>query len=227
MQAILETRPPFQGTERRRNNSRRKLDGNIAEAFKLARGNISTSRVGAYRAESGAPIDPVPRREPIEAFSKVSGEFCHNQSKTPDRKYLFVYSFYTQLKVIKGTTVLGDNMVLQGGEKHCNSCGATTRTKMGSRFVPSPGETSDAKQTNKEKKTRQVCHISFYIFYSLFVQYPLVLFTTMPQPFDLRKSASYSTACLRPKRVKTGHMGGDVFCHPYLEIKGCGELLFF
>lgn len=129
MQAILETRPPFQGTERRRNNSRRKLDGNIAETFKLARGNISTSRVGAYRAESGAPT-----RNRIEAFSKVSGEFCHKQSKTPDRKYLFVYSFYTQLKVIKGTTVLGDNMVLQGGEKHCNSCGATTRTKMGVTF---------------------------------------------------------------------------------------------
>lgn len=101
------------------------------------------------------------RRERIEAFSKVSGEFCLNQSKTPDRKYLFVYSFYTQLKVIKGTTVLGDNMVLQGSEKHCNSCGATTRTKMGSRFVPLPDKTSDTKQTNK-KPTTGLPHFILY-----------------------------------------------------------------
>lgn len=65
----------------------------------------------------------------IIIFSSVSGELCLNQSKTPVHKYLFVYSFYTQLKVIKGTTVIDDNMVLQGGEKHCNSCGATTRKK--------------------------------------------------------------------------------------------------
>lgn len=41
---------------------------------------------------------------------------------------LFTVSIYTT-EGNKGTTVIGDNMVLQGGEKHCNSCGATTQTR--------------------------------------------------------------------------------------------------
>lgn len=155
----------------------------------------------------------------------MSGEFCLNQSKTPDHKYLFVYSFYTQLKVIKGTAVIGDNMVLQGGEKHCNSCGATTRNMMGSRFVPSPGQTSDATTLEKKFTGHDRSATSHFI-------YLLQLFCTIfsgalfqnASAFQSSRSASYSPVCLRPKRVK--HMGGDVFCHPYLEIKGCGELLF-
>lgn len=118
----------------------RKLDGNIAEAFKLARGNILTFWVCAYEAESQVPIDPILAAATIrlaESGSRLSLK-CRgsslNQSKTPDHKYLFVYSFYTQLKVIKGTTVLGDNMVLQDGEKHCNSCGATTQNQDGVTF---------------------------------------------------------------------------------------------
>lgn len=130
-------------------------------------------------------------------------------------------------------------MVLQGGEKHCNSCGATlleTRSRghvLYRRQVKRTTETLNKKANRKKKidRSSQVCHISFYIFYSLFVQYSLVLFwkkerkkNTHASAFQSLRSASFSMPAIRTH--ETSHMGGDVFVIQTLKSKAVWWAIF-
>lgn len=74
--------------------------------------------------------------------------------------------------------------------------------------------TTETLRRNKNNhRSSQVCHISFYIFYSLFVQYSLVLFSKNTC-LSLCLWGLLPSVCLQ-----SSHMGGDVFVIHTLKSK--------
>lgn len=119
-------------------------------------------------------------------------------------------------------------MVLQGGEKHCNSCGATTRNKiMESRFVPSPGKTNDWNlERGKKKNTGQArsAVISFTAFLYNILWCSFQKKKNHASAFQSLRSASFSMPAIRTH--ETSHMGGDVFVIHTLKSKAVVSYFF-
>lgn len=120
-------------------------------------------------------------------------------------------------------------MVLQGGEKHCNSCGATTRNKiMGSRFVPSPGKTNDW-NLEKKKNTGQARSAT-----SHFISFTAFLYNILWCSFQKKKKHASAFQSLRfasfsmpaNRTHETSHMGGDVFVIHTLKSKAVVSYFF-
>lgn len=109
-------------------------------------------------------------------------------------------------------------MVLQGGEKHCNSCGATTTNKIvGSCFVASPGK------TNERLKTNVMPGLSHLILYLL---QPFCTIFSGALLKKKRLSLSVFEVCFLSVRLQSSHMGGDVFVIYTLKSKAVVSYFF-